>query len=59
MFLVFPLSGTYGTNFIQVDYEETVPVYLDIGVVLPLVISLLAVVVLSAGVYICLRRSKS
>jgi hypothetical protein len=34
-------------------------VFMDIGVILPLVISLLAVVALSAGVYICLRRSKS
>lgn len=59
MLLVFPLSGTFGPNLIQVEYEEPVPVYMDIGVILPLVISLLAVVALSAGVYICLRRSKS
>jgi len=59
MFLVFPLSGTFGPNLIQVEYEEPVPVYMDIGVILPLVISLFAVVALSAGVYICLRRSKS
>ena len=59
MSLVFPLSGTFGPNLIQVEYEEALPVYMDIGVILPLVISLLAVVALSAGVYICLRRSKS
>jgi hypothetical protein len=52
-------SGTFGPDLIQVESDEAVPVYMDVGVVLPLVISLLAVVALSAGVYICLRRSKS
>ena len=59
MFLVILFSGTFGPDLIQVESEETVPVYMDIGVVLPLVISLLSVVALSAGVYVCLRRSKS
>ncbi|XP_069693341.1 cell adhesion molecule Dscam2-like isoform X2 [Periplaneta americana] len=50
------IGGTLGPDLIPVEADEAVSTYLDLGVVLPLTISLLALITLSAGVYICLRR---
>jgi hypothetical protein len=55
----YSVLGTLEPDLIHVKSDHTVPAYLDIGVILPLTISLIALVALSAGVFICLRRSKS
>ena len=53
---VFP-AGALGPDLVQVESEQTVPAYLDVGVLLPIAISLLTLIALSAGVFICFRRS--
>ncbi|XP_021925400.1 Down syndrome cell adhesion molecule-like protein Dscam2 isoform X4 [Zootermopsis nevadensis] len=50
------IGGTLGPELVLVESDQAVPAYLDVAVLLPLTISLLALVALSAGVYICLRR---
>ncbi|XP_046406414.1 Down syndrome cell adhesion molecule-like protein Dscam2 [Ischnura elegans] len=49
-------GGTFTPSIVDVDMEEASSFYLDIGLIVPIVISLLAIIGVTIAVFICIRR---